>query len=323
MGREMLAVGCAVPRVDARAKVTGEEKFALDHYGDNILWGGVKRAGIPHGKIQSIDVSAAAALPGVFAVLTAKDVPGTNRQGIVHKDQPVLCDGKIRHCGDPVALVLAENRETLKEALALIRLGLEPLPGVFDVEEALKPEAPRVHEEGNILLRAVVEAGKGKEAFSECAVEVEGTFEVPPAAHAFLETENGLAYREAEGKVTLIVSTQAPFRDRFEIAHALGLEPAKIRVVSPYLGGAFGGKDGATVQCLLALAALHSGGRPVKMWWEREESFVAGYKRHAVRMRYRLGAKADGTLHALHCQLFYDTGAYAHLGGEIGVGERQ
>ena len=317
MRREMLAIGCAVPRVDARAKVTGEEKFALDHYGENILWGGVKRAGIPHGKIQSIDVSAAAALPGIFAVLTAKDVPGTNRQGIVHKDQPVLCEGKIRHCGDPVALVLAESRETLKEALDLIRLELEPLPGVFDVEEALKPGTPKVHEEGNILLRAVIEAGKGKEAFAECAAEVEGTFEVPPEAHAFLETENGLAYREAGGKVTLIVSTQAPFRDRFEIAHALGLELAKIRVVGPYLGGAFGGKDGATVQCLLALAALHSGGRPVKMWWEREESFVAGYKRHAVRMRYRLGAKADGTLHALHCQLFYDTGAYAHLGGEI------
>ncbi len=102
----------------------------------------------------------------------------------------------------------------------------------------------------------------------------------------------------------MIVSTQAPFRDRFEIAHALGIEVDAIRIIAPYLGGGFGGKDGATVQCLLALAALHAGGRPVKMCWEREESFIAGYKRHPVRMRYRLGSMRDGTLHALHCRLY-------------------
>lgn len=317
MKHSTLEVGCPAPRFDARAKVTGEEKYAIDYYPENLLWAGAKRAGIPHGKIVSIDTSDAESLPGVFAVLTRKDVPGTNRQGIVHKDQPVLAGEKVRHRGEPVALVLAESKETLARALSLIRVQLEPLPDVFDPEEALKPDAPCVHEKGNLLLRANIRKGRGEEAFDECGVVAEETFEVPFQEHAFIETQNGVAWQEPDGKLVMIVSTQAPFRDRFEIAHALGLEMSSIRVISPYLGGGFGGKDGATVQCLLALAALRAKGRPVKMWWEREESFVAGYKRHAARMYYRMGAKEDGTLHALHCRLYFDTGAYAHLGGEV------
>jgi CO/xanthine dehydrogenase Mo-binding subunit len=314
---ETAPLGCPAPRFDAGAKVTGEEKYAADHSRENLLWAGAKRAGIAHGIIRNIDVSQARALPGVYAVLTRKDVPGTNRQGIVLKDQPVLAGSRVRHCGDPVALVLAEDRAILKEALSLIHMDFEPLPGVFDPEEALGPDAPRVHETGNILKHAVIATGNTMEAFGECDSVVEDSFEVPGQEHAFLETENGLAWREEDGKIVMIVSTQAPFRDRFEIAHALGLEAGALRVISPYLGGGFGGKDGATVQCLLALAAMQAGGRPVKMWWEREESFIAGYKRHPVKMRYRLGAMRDGTLHALQCDLIYDTGPYAHLGVEV------
>ncbi len=317
MKREMIEVGYSVPRFDARSKVTGEEKFAIDYYGEDLLWAGVKRAGIPHGIIRGVDFAEARALPGVCAILTAKDVTGANRQGIVHKDQPVLADEKVRHCGDPVALVLAESREALQRAIGLIRVDLEPLPGVFDPEDALRLEAPRVHESGNLLLKANIETGRAHEAFEQCDIVLEETFEVPFQEHAFLETQNGVAWRDEDGRIVLVVSTQAPFRDRFEISHALGLDVGAIRVISPSLGGGFGGKDGATVQCFLALAAMRSEGRPVKMAWEREESLEAGYKRHAVRMRYRIGAMADGTLHALHCRLFYDTGPYAHLGCEV------
>lgn len=317
MKKGLLEVGYAVPRQDAWTKVTGEEKYAADYYPENLLWAGAKRAGVPHGRILQVDVAAAQALPGVVAVLTRKDVPGTNRQGIVHKDQPVLAGDRVRHRGEAVALVLAENREVLAAALALIRVEIEQLPAVFDPEAALEPAAPQIHERGNVLLQAKIEKGNVAEAFSDCSVVVEETFEVPFQEHGFLETENGVAWQEPDGHIVMIVSTQAPFRDRFEIAQALGLEYGSLRVISPYLGGGFGGKDGATVQCLLALAALHAHGRPVKMWWDREESFVAGYKRHAARLYYRAGAKADGTLHALHCRLYYDSGAYAHLGGEI------
>jgi len=312
-----LEIGCPVPRVDAAAKVTGEEKYAIDHTPGNMLWAGVRRAGVPHGRLRTVHVEEARALPGVLCVLTAADVPGTNRQGIIHKDQPVLAGDRVRHCGDPVALVLAEDRETLAKALALVVPDIEPLPSVHSPEEALRPDAPAIHDSGNVLLQAVIEKGDASSAFGECDAVVEETFAVPFQEHAFLETQNGIAHREADGKLVMTVSTQAPFRDRFEIAQALGLDPLSIRIISPYLGGGFGGKDGATVQCLLALAAMHAGGRPVRMTWEREESFIAGYKRHAVKMHYRVGAKRDGTLHALECDLYYDTGAYAHLGAEV------
>ncbi len=313
-------IGKTFLRPDAPAKVTGTEKYAADHYGENLLWAGVRRAGIPHGLIRRVDAAAARTLPGVHAVLTGSDVPGPNRQGIVHKDQPVICDRKVLHAGDAVALVLAADRETLRRALALIKVHIDPLPGVFTIDDALNPAAPLLHEGhpgGNVLLKAVIAAGEGSAALAECDVVIEGTFTVPFQVHAFLETENGVAWQEEDGKIVIIVSTQAPFRDRWEVSHALGLPMDKIRIIAPYLGGGFGGKDGATVQCLLALAAMHAGGRRVKMWWDREESFQAGYKRHAARLHYLLGAKADGTLHALHSRVYYDTGAYAHLGGEV------
>ncbi len=317
MKNDIPAVGCSVPRFDAGSKVRGKEKYAADCYAPDMLWAGAGRAGIAHGRILAVHTNDAESVPGVFCVLTRKDVPGTNRQGIVHKDQPVLAGEKIRHCGEPVALVLAESREALKQALSRIQLDVDPLPGVFDPEAALKPGAPLIHAAGNTLLSGVIQKGDAVKAFSDCDVILEDCFEVPFQEHAFLETENGFAHQNPDGSLVMTVSTQAPFRDRMEIGHALGLDFSAIRVISPYLGGGFGGKDGATVQCLLALGAMNAKGRPVKMWWDREESFVAGYKRHAARLYYKLGAAADGTLKSLECRLYYDTGAFAHLGGEV------
>lgn len=313
-------IGKSFARPDAAAKVTGAEKYAVDCYAEDLLWAGVKRAGVASGRIRQIHIEAAQKLDGVVAVLTGRDVPGTNRQGIIHKDQPVLVTDKIRYAGDAVALVIARDKSTLKKAVDLIGVDIDPLPGIFTIDEALDPAAPRIHEDhpgGNILLQATVRKGDAQSALSDCAVVLEETFFVPMQAHAFLETENGLAWQEKDGRIVIIASTQAPFRDRWEIGHALGMDMDRMRIVCPYLGGAFGGKDGATVQCFLTLAAMHANGRRVKIWWDREENLEAGYKRHAVRMHYRLGAGTDGTLQALHCRLYYDTGAYAHLGGEV------
>jgi CO/xanthine dehydrogenase Mo-binding subunit len=152
-------IGCSVPRAEAASKVTGTEKFAVDHYGEGLLWAGVRRAGVPHGLIRNVDTAGAEALPGVIAVLTGRDVPGTNRQGIVHKDQPVLCADKVRHCGDAVALVIAADRKILQAAISLINVDIDPLPGIFGIDDALAPDAPLVHEEhpgGNILLQAEI-----------------------------------------------------------------------------------------------------------------------------------------------------------------------
>ena len=311
------------PRADALAKAVGIERYSADETPPGCLWAGVRRAGLPHALIAGLDVAAAREVPGVAAVLTRADVPGTNRQGIVHKDQPVLCGQRVRHCGDPVALVVAESREALAEALSRIEVRWTALPGVFDPEAALLPDAPVVHPDhagGNLLAFGLVEKGDAPGAFAQASgdeVEVAGEFHTPLQDHVFLEPPNGLARLTPAGLLDMVVSTQAPFRDRFEIAHALGLDPRRIRIRAPYLGGGFGGKDGATVQCLLALAALAVPGRYVKMAWSREETFLAGYKRHAATVRLRLLARRDGTLRALSGSMLFDAGPYAHLSGEI------
>lgn len=314
------AIGISIPRLDANAKVTGTEKFAADYYDTDMLWAGVRRAEIPHGRIRGIGTTEAENLPGVIAAVTHRDIAGTNRQGVVRKDQPVLVDEKIRHCGDALALVVAEDRSVLQQALDLISVDIEPLPPVLDAEEAMDGASPLVHEdhpEGNVLLKAHLRRGMGADAMSESDVVMEASFETARQEHAYLETENGWAYWDQDGKLVIVASTQTPFRDRMEVAEAIGLDPSRLRMIAPYAGGAFGGKDGVTVQSLIALAALHSKRRPVKMWLSREESLLSGTKRHAARMHYRIGAKHDGTLHCLDVRMYLDTGPYDHLGGVV------
>ncbi|OPY79521.1 MAG: Nicotinate dehydrogenase large molybdopterin subunit [Syntrophorhabdus sp. PtaU1.Bin153] len=319
-----MRIGESAPRLDAWRKASGLEKYAADYYKGtderDFLWAGIRRAGIAHGIIKAIDVTKARTVPGVTAILTHQDIDGPNRQGVVKQDQPVLADKKVRHAGEPVALVVSETKAALQEALGLIEVTIDPLPGIFSLEEALANNAVPVHEEnstGNILREMTVVKGRGEAGFDECDVIVEMSFTTPRQEHAYLETEAGWACMRADGTLLIVASTQTPFRDRFEVGHALGLDPEKIRIIAPHLGGAFGGKDGVTVQAFLALAALRSNNRPVKMWWDREESFLAGVKRLPATMEYRLGAKTDGTITALSCRLLFESGAYANLTGEI------
>lgn len=320
MSRDQFQASASGPRADARAKAAGLQIYAVDHYGPDLLWAGVKRAGVPHAKLLGVDASQALALPGVLAVLTHRDVSGSNRQGVLRRDQPVLVDERVRHRGDAVALVVAESRAILAQALELVNLNLEELPGVFDPEEALAPAAPLLHADnptGNLLLEGRLERGQGQAALAGCAAVVEADYRLSWQEHAYLETEAGWARLDPEGRVTIVCSTQTPFRDRHEVSEALGLDPARLRLQAPYAGGGFGGKDGITVQSLLALAALACPGRPVKMWWDRRESFLASPKRHPARLRYRLGADSQGGLVALEADILYDSGPYDHLGGAV------
>jgi CO/xanthine dehydrogenase Mo-binding subunit len=307
-------------RYDAHAKVTGAEKYAVDYYEPGMAWAGVKRAGVPHARLIGIDTREAEKLRGVLKVLTHKDIKGTNRQGVVQKDQPVLADDKIRYPGDAVALVLAENQDVLNQALSLIRIHTEPLPGVFDMEAAMAEDAPRIHEThpgGNVLLKGRLIRGDVEDAFKRCAAVAEVSFQTPYQEHAYLETEAGWARLSPDGHLTMIVSTQTPFRDCREVSEALGIDLERIHLKAPHCGGAFGGKDGITVQSLLALGALHCPGRPVKMWWSREESMAVSCKRHPARLHYRLGADAEGRFQALEARIYFDTGPYDHLGGAV------
>jgi CO/xanthine dehydrogenase Mo-binding subunit len=313
-------IGSTLLRPDALLKVKGEARFSTDFYEKGHVWAGVKRAGRPHAILKNIDYSEAIKLPGVIAVLTHKDVGGTNRQGVIKKDQPVLVEDRIRHCGDAVAIVLSDTRRSMEEAIRAIKLEVEPLPAVTDPRLSLKDDAALVHEKNenrNILLGGAITVGKGRAAEAECDEIIEATFETQRQEHAYLETENGWARLDDQGRLEIVCSTQTPFRDRSEIAEALGLDLKNVRIIVPYVGGAFGGKDGITVQTLLALSAMHAAGRPVKMWWSREESFIASVKRHPSILRYRLGAKRDGTLHFLDVDITMDTGPYDHLGGVV------
>lgn len=313
-------IGRSAPRADAFTKVTGAERFAADYYPENHLWLGVKRAAFPHARIRGIDVSAAASLPGVAAVLTYRDVKGSNRLGIFEKDQPILADTVVRHYGDAVALVAAETKEILSLALETVQVEYEQLPAVFDPETAGGEDAPVIHEgrpDKNILLSSVITCGRGSAVLKDCPFTAQVSLSLGWQEHAFLETQCGVAWQEEDGTVTIIVSTQTPFRDRLELGEALGITPGAIRITAPYLGGGFGGKDGITVQGFLALAAMHTGGRPVKIWYSREESILAGTKRHPAQLTYVLGCDNNGILQAMDCRLLFDTGAYASLGGEV------
>ncbi len=310
-------IGKSVVRKDAFTKVAGKEKYAADFYGDNLLWAGVKRAGIAHGKIKKIIIGKALALKGVVKILTSRDVRGSNRYGVVEQDQPVLADDRVRHCGDPVVLVIAETREIMQRAVDLVQVEYDPLPVIFDMETALKDNAVLIHEnrvDGNLLLKGEVKKGNFFDAYGQCDQRVEAEFSFCHQEHACLETECGWAIVRENGILEIIASTQTPFRDRVEIAYALDLDAENIRVIAPFCGGAFGGKDGITVQALLALAAINCPGKPVKIWCSREDSILASPKRHPALLRYRLGAKANGSFYALEVEAFYDTGPYDHLG---------
>ncbi len=256
-------------RGDALAKALGRVAYAADRYeGPGLLWAGAKRAGVAHARLRGLDLAAARATEGVAAVLTHRDVTGSNRQGVVRRDQPVLVEDLVRHAGDALALVVAESPAVLRRALALIRADLEPLPTISDPAQALAPGAPVLHADhptGNLLLAGELREGQGAAALAACPAVAEATLHLPRQEHAYLETETGWARLGADGRLEMVVSTQTPFRDRAELADALGLPPERIRIVAPCLGGAFGGKDGITVQCLLGLAALALPGRPVRM----------------------------------------------------------
>lgn len=317
---EVWEIGCNAPRIDAFTKVTGAEIFAADLYPEGFLWLGVKRSEFPHAHVLAIDGSAAGNIAGVVTILTYKDIKGSNRLGIFEKDQPILADKTVRHYGDAVALVVAESKDSLMAALAAIRVEYEPLPPVFDPEAALEAGAPILHptrQDGNALIQSEIVCGDGAANLGKCAFRATVKIQTGWQEHAFLETQTGVAWMEEDGTLSMTVSTQTPFRDRLELAEALGFSPAKIHVVAPSLGGGFGGKDGVTVQGFLALAAMHSGGRPVKIWYSREESILAGAKRHPLRAEYTVGCDQDGVLQALSCQLLFDTGAYASLGSEV------
>lgn len=320
LGR-LRVVGRPIPRHDARDKALGRTLYAADWQMPGMLHGAVLRSPYPCARIRRLDVRRAAAIPGVAAVLTAEDiphntlwtdVPGQTREvGPLRARVQVLAAGVVRYQGEPVALVAAETAEIAQGALEAIDVEYDPQPGVFDPEEALRPGAPRVHEDGNLLARWQIRAGDVERALARADVVVEQTYRCQFIDHVYLEPEAGVAWVDADGVLVIRVSTQVieHFRD---VADVLGLPHNKVRVIAPYVGGGFGGKEDVTVEVFLGVLAWRTR-RPVKMTWSRQESLLARAKRHPFIMRYRTGATSDGTLVAQAVDLLADSGAYAYL----------
>lgn len=281
-----------------------------------MLWGKALRSKYAHALIKRIDTSKAEAHPGVVVILTHRDVPGLNAFGILVPDQPVLCKDKVRCLGDTIAIVAAETQEAAEGAARLIEVDYEPLPLVSDPVEALRQDSPKVHEKGNLFRSGHVVRGDVESAFRSAAVVVENTYRTGRQAHMYLELESGIAYLDKDQRLVIHAGGQSPYRDQMQVARALGIPPEKIRVISTPVGGAFGGKEEATVQIHLALLVMRTK-RPVKIVWTREESGVAGLKRHPMRIEMKTASDQTGKLLANKVRIYSDTGAYASLGGTV------
>ncbi len=294
-------------RVDGVPKVRGEFEYSSDLHADGVLWGATLRSPHPHANIWSIDTSEAEAMPGVFAVLTHEDVPGRKVYGMEVPDQPVLAWERVRYQGEAVALVAADHPETARRALERISVEYEVLEPVTDAEAAMADDAPRLHLSGNVLRRVDVRHGD-PEATAD--VVVTGEYEVGMQDQAFLGPESGMAVPDGEGGVDLYVSTQWLHLDRDQVAESLDLEPDQVRLTLSGVGGAFGGREDLSMQVHACMLALHTG-RPVKIVYDREESFFGHVHRHPCKMVFEHGATADGKLVYVRARLVFDGGAYA------------
>ncbi|MCG2759160.1 MAG: xanthine dehydrogenase family protein molybdopterin-binding subunit, partial [Desulfobacteraceae bacterium] len=322
--KELNIIGKSIGRHDAKDKVLGMTKYADDFSMPGMLYGKALWSKYPAANILSINTSKAFALPGVKAVLTAKDVPNNEivtRMGQTHKVKGifsfeglyrVLADKRVHFLGEAVALVAAETEEIAEEARDLIEVQYEPLPGVFNELEALKPEAFWVQEgTDNTVTHYYLTRGDVEKGFGESDVIVENAYHVPFVDTAYIEPESGVAWVDDNGVITIRVATQVieHFRD---VAEALGINHNRVRVIAPYIGGGFGGKEDVTVEIYLALLAQKTR-RPVKMTWTREESILSHCKRHPFAMFYKTAAKKDGRLTALQVKLVANGGAYVTL----------
>jgi|SRR5680860_175319 len=310
--RELNVVGKSVIRKDALDKVLGKTQYSGDIKLPGMLQVKILRSQVAHAVLKNIDCRAAESLPGVHAVLTAKDVLGSNTHGIIIKDEPVLVMDKIRKLGDPLAIVAAETEEIALQALFLIQVELEELPAVFDPEEAMKTEGPKVYEKGNIQSVRKIRKGDIETAFAQADIVVETIYRTQMQEHAYIEPEAGVAYLDGD-VVVLRVSTQNPHFDCKEVARNLALPLNKVRIVQAPTGGGFGGKLDISVQIYIALLAIRTK-RPVRLVYTREESFIASTKRHPYVINYKSAADEKGNLLAIDVTVIGDTGAYASYG---------
>src|SRR5437870_5919996 len=311
---ELRTIGHSVPKPDAWLKATGTATYAGDVRLAGMLEARVLRSLHPHARILSIDTSAAEALPGVYAVITGRDVPEARIGNGIH-DRHALARERVIYVGEPVAAVAAIDEETAERALQLIEVQYEPLPAVFDLEEALRPESPIVHPdlahyegadelgEGNVRSRIHHEAGDVAAAFAENDILIhEATYRTPRQSPGATEPHAAIAQVDGSGKVTIWASIKAPFRARECTADTLGIPVSQVRIIAPLVGGDFGGKGGGFIEPIVALLARKAR-RPVRLALSRVEELTAMLCRPEYLIKLKMAVRRDGTMVALDADM--------------------
>lgn len=310
-------VGEPLGRIDAEDKVLAIDGYCDDLKIDGMLYGVALRPEYPRILIKNIDYSEALNLKGVVKVVTAADVPGNRFCGHLKKDWPALIaiGEETRYVGDTIALVVAESEDIARKAINLIKVEYDRLIPMTCPEDSLKDGAPELHKGGNILAREVLKRGNVDEAIKNSKYVVTNNYSVPFTEHAFLEPESALAVPTDE-ELVVYTGTQSVYDDLHEIISLLGAQESKIRIVSKYVGGGFGGKEDMSCQHQAALLAFLTG-KPVKMTLKRSESIKVHPKRHAMKMEFTTACDENGKLTAMKAKIIADTGAYASLGGPV------
>ncbi len=310
-------VGKWVAAPGARDIVTGKARYCPDIQLPGILCGKLLYSPYARARVVRLDVGKARAMPGIFALITHADIPGENSYLYAKPDQPLLVVDEIRFQGDAIAAVAAVDERTADAALAAIEVEYEELPGIFDPFEAMQPGADQiVPGEENIVMNEFFSTGEVESAIASADVVIENTFRTQWVEHAFLETEGGVGRVDDDGGITVYSSCQAPHRDRMQIARALDMPESMVRVVTPYIGGAFGGKDEAHVQIHAALLA-HAARCPVRLIRGRRESILAHVKRHPFTVEYTTAATSEGELVAVKARAIADAGPYTNSTYEV------
>ena len=306
-------VGQSVGRYRGSDLVRGRTAFAEDRQPQAGLVLKVFRSNRPHAEMSGLDTSEAVKVPGVVGILTAADIPGVNRYGVIIKDQPLLAEHKVRFVGEAIALIAAETESAAEEALQTIEVQFQDLPPVFDCEKALLPEAGMVHEQGNLLRRNTVRKGDAAQEFQNSDFVLEHTVSTQRGEHAYLEPDAGSGFIDAEGHFVIQACTQNPHYDQKDVAALLGLDREQVHIVQTATGGGFGSKLDLTVQGFIGLALYHFQ-RPVSLVYSREEAFLATSKRHPSKIHLKAGVSKEGKLQALQARLLFDSGPYASYG---------
>ncbi len=314
MSRKILGQG--LRRLDAIDKATGAAQYTVDIKMPGLLYGKILRSPLPHAKIKSINISKAEKLSGVHAVITSKDIP-LNKFSFFQwlADKTILTTDRVRYVGDEVAAVAAVDKDTAAEALELIEVDYEPLPAVFESEEAMKPEAPLIHDrETNIGFEVERVAGDPEKAFAECDYVCEDRYVTDKQCHCCLEVSNCIVRWDHSDRVTIWTNAQAPHTQRQEVARILGIPMRSVRIISSHMGGGFGSKLVMDMKLPIAAILSKKTGRPVRIQNSRSEEFSTGKTRYGYTMYLKTGAKKDGRLWAREIKVIADNGAYHDKG---------